>query len=68
MKTDRTLEEIRREGLAALRQRLGGQGRRHVEASFTFAAQSVQYQRLFADMGITRKGAPRPKLKLVAAE
>jgi glycosyltransferase involved in cell wall biosynthesis len=53
---------------AALRQRLGGQGRRRVEESFTFEAQSVRYQRLFADMGITREGTPRPRLRLVAAE
>jgi glycosyltransferase involved in cell wall biosynthesis len=44
-------------GDAALRQRLGGQARRHVEESFTFEAQSVPYQRLFAEMGIARFAA-----------
>jgi glycosyltransferase involved in cell wall biosynthesis len=37
-----------------LRQQMGCQGRQRVEGSFTFAAQSVQYQRLFAEMGIVR--------------
>jgi glycosyltransferase involved in cell wall biosynthesis len=42
---------------AALRQRLGGQGRRRVEEAFTFEAQSDRYQRLFAEMGIARLAA-----------
>jgi glycosyltransferase involved in cell wall biosynthesis len=44
-------------GDAELRTRMGKHGRRLVEAGFTFAAQSVQYQRLFADMGIPRLAA-----------
>jgi glycosyltransferase involved in cell wall biosynthesis len=53
-------------GDTALRTRMGKHGRRLVEAEFTFEAQSVQYQRLFAELGVTRRGAPR--LKLVVAE
>jgi glycosyltransferase involved in cell wall biosynthesis len=37
---------------AALRTEMGQRGRRRVEESFTFEAQSVQYQRLFAEMRI----------------